>query len=343
MGILIVDDSKSVRYIIKSLLGERGYKDVKEACSAKQALEILRVGQGESLVEEEQEFELILMDIIMEDMDGVRACEMIKKDSRYQDTPIIMITSETKSQWLEKAFNAGATDYIQKQTGRIELYARVESALKLNREIKARKKRERELEKLTRYLERVNKELEEKNNKLERMVNVDGLTGIANRRIFDEILQREWNKSIKDCRVMSLIIGDIDYFKNYNDTYGHLAGDECLIRVAKKLKEMVTRPQDLVARYGGEEFGIILPYVNLEDALLIAERVRSGVKAMNIPHSSSPVSDFVTMSLGVTTINNDANECLKDHNLDQYLNMSDRALYKAKEKGRDRVEYIISA
>ncbi|UMZ74162.1 diguanylate cyclase domain-containing protein [Natranaerofaba carboxydovora] len=340
MAILVVDDSRSVRFFIKKMLEERGYKEIKEASSAKEAFDILGIYRNNN--NNTDEIDLILMDIIMEDMDGVEACQIIKQEPKYNDTPIIMITSETKSEWLKKAFDAGAIDYIQKQAGKIELYARVESALKLNNEIKERKKRERQLKDMTKHLEQINNELEEKNEKLERMVNIDGLTGIANRRFFDEILTREWKRSKNDKKVLSLIICDIDFFKFYNDTYGHQAGDECLKRVANKLCQVVTRPQDLVARYGGEEFAIILPYVDSDDALRIGERIRKGVKALYIPHETSEISDHVTLSVGVATVKYEwGNNNKKELRLDKFIELADQALYKAKQDGRDRVDYAI--
>ena len=337
MGIVIIDDSKSTRLLIRKLLEKKGYKVLKEFSSAREAIKSLGIHAkgGEKRV---AYIDLILMDIVMDELDGIEACSYIKSDPNFTDVPIIMLTSETKSHWLEKAFKSGAIDYIKKQGDKIELYARVESALKLHREIRERKKREQELQEMTRYLEQVNKELEQKNNQLEKMVNIDGLTQIANRRFFDEILQREWQKAKSDKSALSLIICDIDYFKYYNDNHGHQAGDECLKRVARKLENIATRPYDLVARYGGEEFGIILPETSLKGALNIGNKIRKGIESMYIPlGTSKDASSYLTISVGVASID----FCFEnEESLNDFLNRADQALYRAKGQGRNTVEYI---
>ncbi len=170
---------------------------------------------------------------------------------------------------------------------------------------------------------------------LEAQAHLDGLTNIANRRRFDETFDHEWSRSLREKQPLSLIICDLDYFKSYNDSYGHLIGDDCLITVAKTLAKMVKRSGDLVARFGGEEFIIILPNTDLNGAEKVAQLLNEEIKRLNLPHKSSKVSDSVTISLGVASIIPTYNTPSK-----QLINLADKALYQAKIQGRNR--YILS-
>ncbi len=192
------------------------------------------------------------------------------------------------------------------------------SNMLLNNEIEMRKKAEDDLK-------IVNKELEQ-------LSISDGLTGIANRRRFDEILQKEWLRHARENEELSLILCDIDYFKKYNDCYGHQRGDECLKAVAEAMNLFCKRPTDLVARYGGEEFVILLPNTSVNGASSIAEKIRAAVENLNIDHSKSDVSQYVTLSLGVSSM-------IPPQKVspDFIVKKADKALYKAKEIGRNRV------
>lgn len=181
----------------------------------------------------------------------------------------------------------------------------------------------------------VEQELLEANQKLEDLSNNDGLTGIANRRYFDHYLDKEWRRAARYSKTLSLILLDIDFFKDYNDTYGHLYGDKCLKNVADVLKKTVSRSTDLVARYGGEEFVIVLPETDLSGASVIAEKIRSSVETLQIPHKASKVNNFITVSVGVYTITPDSN-----FDPQHLIHGADMALYEAKHKGRNRVESI---
>lgn len=174
-------------------------------------------------------------------------------------------------------------------------------------------------------------QLEEANHELQRLASVDGLTQVANRRRFDEYLEAEWHEKAQLQKPLSLILCDLDYFKGYNDTYGHLAGDFCLQQVARTLRHALKRPTDLVARYGGEEFAVILPNMDTKDALLVAETIRANVRRLAISHAKSPVSQHVTLSLGVasTVPSLEATPA-------QLIVAADKALYQAKAEGRDR-------
>ncbi|AGW12984.1 GGDEF domain-containing protein [Megalodesulfovibrio gigas] len=175
--------------------------------------------------------------------------------------------------------------------------------------------------------------LADANSKLEALSSTDALTGIANRRRFDETLEREYARHVRSKAEMSLILLDVDYFKRYNDYYGHQQGDECLRRIARVLSECAKRPSDLVARYGGEEFVCILPDTDISGAIYIAECIRHNVMAQAIPHARSEVADWVTVSLGVTSSRYHSGTS-PAHLLEQ----ADQYLYRAKNAGRNRIE-----
>jgi diguanylate cyclase (GGDEF)-like protein len=167
---------------------------------------------------------------------------------------------------------------------------------------------------------------------LENLSTTDGLTELPNRRRFDEFLSREWRRAMRRQAVFSLILLDIDCFKEFNDHYGHLAGDDCLRQVAQVLREVVQRPGDLAARYGGEEFACVLPETDAQGAVALAERIRERMEVVNIPHFSSRVTDHVTMSFGVATTIPEARQEPSD-----LIRLADRLLYAAKQNGRDQV------
>jgi diguanylate cyclase (GGDEF)-like protein len=189
------------------------------------------------------------------------------------------------------------------------------------------------MEHANRELTDVRRELEEKNRQLERLSTHDALTGIPNRRRFDATLEQEWRRATREASPLSLALCDIDYFKGYNDTYGHQEGDECLARVARALAETFRRPGDLVARYGGEEFVSVLPGTTQKGAAVLAERMRAAVEALQIPHRSSPLGSVVTISVGVATVVPPPGS-----EPESLVDLADRALYAAKQKGRNRVE-----
>ncbi|MDM9582377.1 diguanylate cyclase [Nostoc sp. GT001] len=173
------------------------------------------------------------------------------------------------------------------------------------------------------------------NEELQRLATLDGLTQIANRRRFDEYLEAEWQRLKREQVPVSLILFDVDFFKPYNDTYGHLAGDDCLRQLASSLKNIVKRPADLVARYGGEEFAIILPNTEIQGAIYVAETIRQAIRDLAIPHTQSRVCDRVTVSLGVVSIVPNSEISPTD-----LINAADKALYVAKQQGRDRVHAV---
>ena len=230
-----------------------------------------------------------------------------------------MVTAQTDNENLQRAFDAGAVDYVTKPINKIELLARVRSVLNLKKEM------DRRME--------VTRQLEEANLRLQLLSSLDGLTGIANRRHFDEILQKEWRRGLRNIHPLSLILMDIDCFKPYNDNYGHLAGDDCLKQVAQILSNQAKRPGDLVARYGGEEFVMVLPETTVENAVNLAEDLLQAVKAPKIPHAYSRADSIVTLSLGVATTIPD-----RDSSPEDLIKKADQALYQAKKEGRSRVK-----
>ncbi|MDF2387250.1 diguanylate cyclase [Nostoc ellipsosporum NOK] len=181
-------------------------------------------------------------------------------------------------------------------------------------------------------LAKANQALELANSQLEKLSKLDGLTKIANRRYFDEFLEREWNQLKLTGNYLSLVLFDIDYFKDYNDYYGHLAGDECLIQVARAAQTVLKRPTDLLARYGGEEFVVLLPNTNESGAIKVTKLIQKSIEELNISHTKkNSYQDFVTVSLGVATQIPTAKSAAQD-----LVNAADKALYKAKEQGRNR-------
>ncbi len=323
--ILIVDDSQVVRTSIEKILKTQGFENLCFADSARKALEMLGVSASREERNEQADYDLILLDIVLPDIDGRAACRLIKSAEHLADVPVIMVTSLTKKDDLKKAFDAGAVDYITKPIHEVELLARIQSSLKLKMEIDQRKGRELELLKVT-------KQLEEAVQALDRLSTMDGLTGIPNRRFFDQALQKEWNRARRHARELSLVFIDIDCFKAYNDTYGHLAGDDCLKAAAGLLQQNLRRGGDMIFRYGGEEFVVLLPETFAEGALQIAEKMRKAVETARITHATSPVAGHLTISLGVVTAVPG-----KDALPDSFIAAADKALYAAKEGGRNRV------
>ena len=326
MGILIIDDSKDSRDLLKVHLKGAGYKDITAVSSAREAFDILGMEKGAH--RHSLSFSVILMDVVMPEMTGIEACRAIKEDMHLADIPVIMVTAMGEQESLNEAFEAGATDYITKPVKKMELLARVRSVLRLKQEMDRRKTREKEL---TETL----KQLSEANSVLTRLSAQDGLTGLANRRHFDERYSAEWRRAMRDRQPLSVLMLDIDHFKLYNDHYGHQGGDNCLRQVAAIIGQVARRPADTAARYGGEEFVLVLPETPLEGAMKIAEEVAENVRVMQLPHAKSPVAPHVTLSVGVA--------CLvpnRETDMKELIERADKALYAAKREGRNRVKVL---
>ena len=290
--ILIVDD---VPANIK-LLGEalRTDHDIFIATSGEKALEIAL----------NQLPDLVLLDVMMPEMDGYEVCRRLKEDDRTKGIPVIFITAKDQSEDELRGLEVGAVDYVTKP-----FYLPIAKA-RVNTQLRLRSKEEL----------------------LERLANLDGLTEIPNRRSFDEYLDQEWRRARRNETPLSLILMDIDFFKKFNDNYGHGAGDTCLRQVAQALRGVLQRAGDMVARYGGEEFVAVLPETRLEAAAAVAEKMRAIVAALSIPHLFSEAGDTVSLSLGVA----DAVPA-EGSSVAELLRAADSNLYRAKESGRNRV------
>ena len=323
MAILVVDDSLDSRLLIQRFLEQAGHRQFLMAGTAAEALRLL----GADGAPPAATIELILMDLQLPGMNGIEACRRIAGDPRFRDIPVIVVTGSTETESLSDAFQAGAVDYLSKPINPVELAARVRSTLRLKTEMDQRKQREAELIEATYRLAAAKSELQ-------RLSTLDGLTGITNRRRFDELLAAEWKRGAREGTPLSVVLGDIDHFKNYNDRYGHLAGDDCLQRVAISLRDSVSRPGDCVARYGGEEFVALLAATDTAKAQTMAEHMRAAVEGLAIDHAASPTASRTTVSLGVATmVPNDATKP------EALIAAADEALYESKKAGRNRVTF----
>jgi len=318
---LVVDDERDILSLISLMLTTAGYPDVVEATSAEEAYAYLRLGEPERAP---ADVDLVLMDMTLPGDDGTAAVARIRADARYRDIPMIMVTAHNEDATLQRAFDAGVTDYIRKPFGRVEFLARVRAAAALKQELDQRKARERDLI-------RTAEQLQATQQVLERLSLSDGLTGLANRRCFDDTLSREWERAQRDFTSVGLVMCDLDYFKAYNDSYGHPAGDQVLRSVAQALEGAIHRTADIAARYGGEEFVILLPETDAEGARVVAELARGAVQAMALPHREG-IARVVTVSMGVAAIRPSHGARAA-----QLVADADEALYRAKQQGRNRV------
>lgn len=267
---------------------------------------------------------VILQDLVMPEVDGLVLLRFFRANPVTKTTPIIVLSSKEDPKIKSEAFKLGATDYLVKFPDQIEVIARIRAHTRTYLAQQQRDDAYRELRTLQ-------VELEKKNAELQRLSSLDGLTGIANRRRFDEYLEQEWLRAARDGNILSLVLIDIDHFKAFNDNYGHQGGDECLRKVARTLDATLKRASDVVARYGGEEFAVVLPDTDAGGAALIAEKLRACVDALGLAHAHSKTTDHVTISLGVAGI------VPRDGgNPADLVKMADEALYQAKESGRNR-------
>jgi len=305
--VLIIDDDRYMRLKLRQMLQQEGYR-VEAADHGEQGLEAYGRLQPD----------LILVDAMMPVMDGFTFCQQFQTLSGSESTPVLMITGLDDQASVDQAFAVGAVDYVTKPIHWPVLRQRVRRLL-------------REAQ-LSQALIDANQHLEQANQELQRLAIQDGLTKVANRRRFDEYLQQEWRRLRREQAPLALILADVDYFKAYNDAYGHQAGDHCLQTVAKALSWAASRPADLVARYGGEEFAVILPNTHAQGAVQVAEKIQNHLSALKIPHAQSSVSDYLTLSLGVASLVPSSGTTPEE-----LIAGADQALYQAKDRGRNRV------
>ncbi len=328
MAILIVDELEEQRRLLKDYLLEGGFNQIIEVPRAIDLFEMLGLGQDRAK-ESSRKVDLVLMCSAKgNEKEALHTCRILKESHHLRELPVIMLVPQDRLEQLPKLFAAGAVDYVVQPVNPVELVARVNSALRLKEEIDSRHARELELLEVTR-------KLADANRKLTRLTFLDGLTNIANRRYFDEYLKKECRRAARLKKPLALIMIDIDFFKQYNDLYGHQDGDDCLKLVAKCLDETVKRPGDHVARYGGEEFAVILAEdVDQEGVLTVAQNLRANVAALGINHEGSEVSSHVTISLGVSM-----GQPRRGSVPEKLVVSADQALYKAKREGRDRIHF----
>lgn len=324
-SLLIVDDDLMNREILSRHLRNLGYTNINLAEGGQIGLDIVA----------SQPIDLILLDMMMPMMNGLEMLTMLKNNEQWRAIPVIIISALDEKEMVMACIQKGAEDYLTKPYDRFLLKARVAACLEKKMLYDRESLNKQKLEAAYEELAIAYHQLEVIKNELESLSHCDGLTGISNRRCFDKALEREWNAAFRDQRNISLILFDIDYFKKYNDTYGHLAGDDCLCQIVTAVSEIIKRPRDTFARYGGEEFAVILPDTDLIGASCCAEKIRSAIMNLNISHSSSDVSPCVTTSLGTSTIMPNFEVSTPQ----QLIKEADLALYQAKNEGRNRVRF----
>ncbi|MDX1301585.1 diguanylate cyclase domain-containing protein [Photobacterium sp.] len=318
--ILIVDDRPENLLALEGLL-EQFNIDLIKANSGEEAL-------AHTL---DHEFALILLDVQMPGMDGYEVAELMRGNKKNRHIPIIFVTAASKaSAHVFKGYESGAVDYLFKPLVPMVFQSKVGVFIELFQQKEALREKTQEFNRKLVELEELQQQLEETNEQLLMLSTTDGLTGLLNRRRFDEVFNAEWKRGVRAQRPLSLIMLDIDHFKAYNDTYGHQVGDDCLREVARTLSSIPLRELDKFARIGGEEFAIILPETDSEGAMQVAKRIRESIDILSKPHSSSPSSNYLTVSVGVSTVI--PNLKLSSRKL---MELADNALYEAKHSGRN--------
>jgi diguanylate cyclase (GGDEF)-like protein len=306
--ILLVDDDLVVRAKVSESLEQDGFEVI-----------LAKNGNDGITAYQQHRPDLILVDAIMPVLDGFEFCEQLKNLGERL-TPILMITSLDDNDSVDRAFASGATDYITKPINLSILRQRVRNLIRQSH-----------------LIEKQLSELQTANQNLQLLANLDSLTKLSNRRGFDDYIDREWQRMQRIKAPLSLIMCDVDFFKNYNDKYLHPNGDKCLIKVAMAMRSAVRRSGDLVARYGGEEFAVILPNTDALGAVSVAENIRSAIGSLQITHEASAVCPFVTISVGVSTI-----IPTHENDVQDLIHAADRALYQAKSQGRNRVTMLVA-
>lgn len=289
--ILVVDDMTTTLLLLHDLLKDT--YEVKIAKSGTKALEIL---------ESPNDIDLILLDIEMPDINGYDVCKRIKNNETIKNIPIIFITGRTSQEDEEYGLNLGAIDYITKPFNKAIVKLRIKNYL----------------------------DLKIKNDMLEKLSMYDGLTNIRNRRFFDETFEKTFSEIKRDKKSLAVLMIDIDFFKPYNDNYGHGQGDETLRKVAKALEKTIKRASDFVARYGGEEFVILLKDINKDGVEAVANNLLNAVRELKITHEFSKIENYVTISIGASFYNSNS-----DVTKLELLLKADETLYSVKNSGRN--------
>jgi diguanylate cyclase (GGDEF)-like protein len=287
--VLIVDDQPANVRLMAEAL--KGEYELRFATSGAAAIDAAASGG----------VDLILLDVVMPELDGFEVCRRLKSDDRTAQIPVIFVTAREDTEDETQGFDAGGVDYITKPAKPVIVRARVRTHLEL--------KQSRDL--------------------LAHLAMIDPLTGIPNRRRFDSSLELEWQRAARNERWLSLAILDVDYFKRFNDTYGHARGDDCLKAIAETVSTLARRPGELVARIGGEEFAVILPEVDAATMQDLMAALLGRVDDLSIEHAGSECAKNVTVSIGAVTLVPD-----RDAPPSEAVQTADRLLYQAKESGR---------
>ncbi|WP_019604346.1 diguanylate cyclase domain-containing protein [Teredinibacter turnerae] len=299
MKILLVEDSPTLRHATSTYIRNAGHDPIL-AKSGEEALQIV----------DTTPVDMIIMDVEMPGLDGFETTRLIREWLGEHWVPIIFVTGLAEDANLREGIDVGGDDYLVKPVNQVILSAKIRA--------------------MERILNMRN-ELNRLNEELVQLSQRDSLTGLFNRRTFEEKSTEVWRHATRSQQPVTVILMDIDYFKLYNDEYGHQAGDRCIRMVANALHRCLNRPNDIVARYGGEEFIALLPNTPIEGAQHVTELIRETVEEMHIKHRGSKMSDRVTVSLGSTTTN-----FTTAIDLNRLISQADRALYEAKNDGRNR-------
>ncbi len=288
--LLIVDDQQSIIHLIHAFLGPQ--YTVHIATNGAEALELAKLHKPD----------LILLDVVMPQMDGYEVCRRLKADPALQIIPIIFITGRDNEEDEVKGLELGAVDFIRKPLNPVITRARIKAQVQLKFQ----------------------------SDLLRSIALIDGLTGIANRHRLEDELHTQWRQCARDQEPLSIVICDLDYFKQFNDTYGHLEGDGCLRTIAQTLKSIILRPSDMAARYGGEEFMLLLPRTDLQGAQYVVQELFRQIELQAIEHKDSPFG-VVTISAGIAT-----GYPKPASRYDSIMQAADKQLYKAKKQGRNQ-------
>lgn len=307
MKVLVAEDTQTNLLLIKKCIENDGHR-VLAARDGEQAVALFDLYHPD----------LVLLDVMMPGMDGYEAARRIRTlcNSRQTWVPIIFVTSMAQDQDIAAGIAAGGDDYLTKPIRPLVLAAKLRAMQRIAE---------------------MREQLAQANHRLKALSEQDGLTGIANRRHFEEVLAREVLRARRNAQPLALLMIDIDHFKAYNDHYGHPQGDECLKRVAGCIASRLRRPGDLAGRYGGEEFTVLLPNTPLAGTLKVAETLRASTEALQIGHQAAAPTGHVTISIGAGWADS---RHLRDCEAGELTRIADRALYQAKREGRNRVAWI---
>jgi two-component system chemotaxis family response regulator WspR len=313
--VLLVDDQFMVGEAIRRMLAQQAHIDFHYCSDPAEAIAVAK--QVKPTV--------ILQDLVMPGVHGLDLVRQYRTEPLTRDIPIIVLSSKDEAMVKDAAFEAGANDYLVKLPDKVELIARIRYHSKsyLN---------QLQRDDAYRALRESQRQLQETNFQLEKLSNLDGLTGLSNRRYFDGRLEIEWNRAMRAQKTLSLFMIDVDNFKRYNDSRGHLAGDAILKSLAEMLQRYCERSTDYAARFGGEEFVVLLADSTVADSRRFGENLCQGIQGLRLPHGASAVSPYITVSIGgavAVPARGESNILL--------IEAADQALYEAKFAGKNQL------